>query len=58
LAENEDKKLAEDAEKLKKQLQRLQACPYCQALVELIWVHGHYQCPNCKNVVVSCCGES
>ncbi|MBZ0203054.1 MAG: hypothetical protein K8I03_08575 [Ignavibacteria bacterium] len=36
----------------------LQTCPYCQNPVELIWVHSHYQCPKCKYVVVSCCGDS
>jgi hypothetical protein len=46
-----------EAEKLKKQIEKLNICPYCQNLVELIWIHGHYQCPNCKNVVVSCCGD-
>ncbi|HRE10990.1 MAG TPA: hypothetical protein PK605_13640 [Ignavibacteria bacterium] len=43
-------------EKLK--LNKFQFCPYCQSAVEYIWVHGHYQCPKCKNVVISCCGES
>ena len=49
-------KLAELFEKLK--LNKFQFCPYCQSAVEYIWVHGHYQCPKCKNVVISCCGES
>ncbi len=47
-----------NAEDIKKQLDKLQVCPYCQGIVELVWVHGHYQCPRCKSVVVSCCGES
>jgi predicted RNA-binding Zn-ribbon protein involved in translation (DUF1610 family) len=47
----------ESADKLKKQIEKLQVCPYCQNIVELIWVHSHYQCPKCKNVVVSCCGD-
>jgi uncharacterized paraquat-inducible protein A len=51
---NDDK----NADKIKKQIEKLQVCPYCQGLVEFIWVHGHYQCPRCKNVVVSCCGDS
>lgn len=34
-------------------------CPYCNLLSVLLWVHGHYQCINCKAVVISCCnGES
>jgi C4-type Zn-finger protein len=34
-------------------------CPNCGREVQLIWVHGHYQCPYCKNVVISCCeGEA
>jgi hypothetical protein len=47
-----------DPDKLKKKLEKLQVCPYCQSLVEFVWVHSHYQCPNCKNVVTSCCGDS
>ena len=47
-----------NSDKIKKQIEKLQVCPYCQSLVEFIWVHGHYQCPKCKNVVVSCCGDS
>ncbi len=49
-------KLDELFKKLK--LNKFQFCPYCQSAVEYIWVHGHYQCPKCKNVVISCCGES
>ena len=30
-------------------------CPVCNQLTYLIWVHGHYQCLNCKNVIYSCC---
>jgi hypothetical protein len=33
-------------------------CPYCSLVVEFICVHGHYQCPNCKNIVVGCCGDN
>jgi hypothetical protein len=58
----DDKKKKSDEnineEKISKKLEKLQVCPYCQSIVELIWVHGHYQCPKCKNVVISCCGES
>lgn len=59
--ENDKKKKADEkkeADKLKKQIEKLQVCPFCQSLVEFVWVHGHYQCPKCKNVVVSCCGDS
>ncbi|HRE41768.1 MAG TPA: hypothetical protein PLG90_10575 [Ignavibacteria bacterium] len=30
-------------------------CNVCGEKVQLIFVHGHYQCPKCKQVVVSCC---
>ena len=30
-------------------------CPYCGQKSDMVWVHGHYQCSNCKTVVVSCC---
>ena len=30
-------------------------CPYCSEEVKLEYVHGHYQCSNCKSVVVDCC---
>lgn len=30
-------------------------CPNCNLLSVLLWVHGHYQCINCKAVVISCC---
>lgn len=33
-------------------------CPYCSQKSDLIWVHGHYQCSNCKTVIVSCCNGS
>ena len=52
----DQKKLDELLSKIK--LDKYQFCPYCQSAVEYIWVHGHYQCPKCKNVVISCCGES
>jgi ribosomal protein L37AE/L43A len=45
-------------EEIRKKIEKLQVCPYCQSAVELIWVHGHYQCPKCKYVVTSCCGDS
>jgi hypothetical protein len=52
----DQEKLDELFKKLK--LDKYQFCPYCQSAVEYIWVHGHYQCPKCRNVVISCCGES
>jgi hypothetical protein len=35
----------------------LSICPYCNRLSHIIWVHGHYQCQQCKNVIVSCCEQ-
>lgn len=32
-------------------------CPYCSGKVQFTWVHGHYQCPECRNVVIGCCGD-
>jgi len=32
-------------------------CPYCNRETILIWVHSHYQCLKCKNIVLSCCGD-
>jgi rubrerythrin len=52
--ENNDKK---NEEKIRKRLEKFIICPYCQNMVEFIWVHGHYQCPICKNVVIGCCGD-
>ncbi|HEY3250687.1 MAG TPA: hypothetical protein VGK25_06170 [Ignavibacteria bacterium] len=55
---NEGKKSDNNNEdKIKKQIEELKVCPYCQNLVGFIWVHGHYQCPICKNVVIGCCGD-
>lgn len=51
----DQKKLDELFSKIK--LDKYLFCPYCQSAVEYIWVHGHYQCPKCKNVVISCCGD-
>ena len=32
-----------------------QACSFCGHAVELIHVHGHYQCPICKTNALPCC---
>lgn len=32
-----------------------QPCAFCGHLVELIHVHGHYQCPICKTNALPCC---
>ncbi len=32
-------------------------CPYCNSETILLWVHSHYQCQKCKNIVVGCCGD-
>jgi hypothetical protein len=34
-------------------------CNYCHSKKDLIWVHGHGQCPDCKYNVDECCrGEN
>jgi hypothetical protein len=30
-------------------------CIFCGQLVELVHVHGHYQCPVCKTNAMPCC---
>ena len=30
-------------------------CEVCRTEVHYVFVHGHYQCPNCKQVIVTCC---
>ena len=30
-------------------------CVFCGQQVELIHVHGHYQCPVCKTNAMPCC---
>ena len=30
-------------------------CEVCRVEVHYVFVHGHYQCPNCKQVIVTCC---
>ena len=38
---------------------RVEECPTCHQVGELVWVHSHLQCPACKTVVVPCCnGET
>ncbi len=32
-----------------------QSCSFCGQLVEMIHVHGHYQCPICKTNALPCC---
>ncbi|MDJ0835662.1 MAG: hypothetical protein QNK37_04045 [Acidobacteriota bacterium] len=32
-----------------------QRCLMCGHRVELVWVHGHGQCPVCKTNVAPCC---
>jgi len=32
-------------------------CPYCNMETVLLWVHSHYQCQKCKNIVIGCCGD-
>ncbi len=38
---------------------QIQQCAFCGTVVQLIFIHGHYQCPVCGNNVLPCCeGES
>jgi len=30
-------------------------CAFCGQQVELVHVHGHYQCPVCKTNAMPCC---
>jgi len=30
-------------------------CVFCGHVVELVHVHGHYQCPVCKTNAMPCC---
>ena len=30
-------------------------CAFCGQQVELVHVHGHYQCPVCKTNALPCC---
>ena len=30
-------------------------CAFCGQLVDLVHVHGHYQCPVCKTNAMPCC---
>ena len=57
--ENEDaeKNIEKELKKLEEKAKNYSVCPFCSQMVEFIWIHGHYQCPVCKNVVVSCCGD-
>lgn len=34
-------------------------CLFCKSTAGFVFVHGHYQCMNCKNVMIKCCeGET
>ena len=57
--ENDDvgKNIEKEIKRLEEKEKSKSVCLYCNSVVEFIWVHGHYQCPNCKNVVISCCGD-
>ena len=33
----------------------MQQCLFCGHLVQLVHVHGHYQCPVCFTNVMPCC---
>ncbi|MEO6541315.1 MAG: hypothetical protein ABIN74_10005 [Ferruginibacter sp.] len=30
-------------------------CLFCGSMVQLVFVHGHYQCPSCKTNALPCC---
>ena len=30
-------------------------CLFCGTIVQLVFVHGHYQCPSCKTNALPCC---
>jgi hypothetical protein len=34
---------------------QVQPCLFCGNVVQLIHVHGHYQCPVCKTNALPCC---
>jgi hypothetical protein len=34
---------------------KTQSCSFCGHAVEMIHVHGHYQCPICKTNALPCC---
>ena len=33
----------------------MRQCNFCGQQVELVHVHGHYQCPVCKTNAMPCC---
>jgi hypothetical protein len=51
------KNIVEGLRKKKVKKENKSICPYCNQKTEFIWVHGHYQCLVCKNVVTWCCGD-
>ncbi len=34
---------------------KVSRCGYCGIPLEIVWVHGHGQCINCKTNVEECC---
>ena len=36
----------------------IQRCFYCAHEGELVFVHGHYQCANCRCNIIPCCDGS
>jgi hypothetical protein len=37
----------------------MERCLFCGQIVQMIWVHGHYQCARCHQITVPCCdGET
>jgi len=39
----------------RKETKNQPVCPYCNNTSFRVWVHGHFQCQRCKNVISSDC---
>ncbi|MBL7997086.1 MAG: hypothetical protein JNL32_00470 [Candidatus Kapabacteria bacterium] len=37
------------------QSKSIRECPYCRHIGDVVWVHGHGQCANCKINIDECC---
>ena len=35
--------------------QKIQICPACNRVAEIVWVHSHGQCSCCKTNIDPCC---
>jgi hypothetical protein len=45
----------ENAESIIQSKQSMNQCVFCGHVAELVYVHGHYQCPVCKTNAMPCC---